>query len=159
MKSKVVLAVIACLVVTADAQELWGGESERSRAEVYALEGLGALGGILCCSSCGGTALLVAVTIMGEGDDSDMARLEALPAFGVAFVAAAVLPAATAYGTIKAGDMLGEDGSKGWAFGGAYAGALVGAGITGLGFAASKSYAVRISSSVLGLLGVCRRTP
>ena len=39
MKSKVVLVAIACLVVTADAQEMWGSESPRPRWQAYALEG------------------------------------------------------------------------------------------------------------------------
>jgi hypothetical protein len=45
MKSRLVLLVAVCLAVTANSQELWGGESQRSPAGVDALEGLGALGG------------------------------------------------------------------------------------------------------------------
>ena len=128
MTSKAVLIAVVCLLSVTQAQDLWGGESERSRAEVYALEGLGALGGALCCSSCGGSALLVAASLL-EGRDFHDAIGLAAPAYFAAAVAAAVLPAATAYGTIKVGAKLGEGGSRGWTYGGAYAGALVGTGL------------------------------
>jgi len=52
---------------------------------------------------------------------------------GVALVSAAALPAAAASGTIRVGARLGEAGSEPWAFGGAYAGAVVGTGLVYLG--------------------------
>jgi hypothetical protein len=46
MNWKLVVIAVVCLLGLAAAQVPWGGESERSRAQVYALEGLGALGGV-----------------------------------------------------------------------------------------------------------------
>jgi hypothetical protein len=68
--------------------------------------------------------------------------------------AAAATPVLAGYGADKVGEQLGEDGSTGWAIGGAYAGAVVGAGLVCLGTTVGRSNAVRIPSYVLGGLAV-----
>ena len=142
MKSKLVLVALVCLLATAAAQVPGGGESPRPRAQVYALEGLGAVGGMVG----GCVAFVVAVAPAGA---------IAMLGFALAapYVAAAVLPAGAAVGTIKTGERLNECGSNGWAFGGTYAGALVGVGVCAIGYKVSHSNAIRIPSYVLG--GLC----
>jgi hypothetical protein len=134
MRSKVVLIAV-CLLSAAEAQVPWGGESERSRAQVYALEGLGALGGSVGCS-CVGAGVVGLLGWAGGvfNSDDEWAILGLVTiASPVLSVTAAVLPAATAYCAIRAGDQLGENGSEGRAYGGAYLGAVVGIGLVALG--------------------------
>jgi hypothetical protein len=133
MKSKFVLLAVCCMLSTAEAQVPWGGESQSSRAGAYALEGLGALGGVACAAGCGGAAYVVAIGAAMM--DSPDAASNAMTVAGVcvAGVCAAVLPAASGYGAAKMGENLGEDGSQVWAIGGAYIGVPVGAGLFLLG--------------------------
>jgi hypothetical protein len=56
------------------------------------------------------------------------------------------LPAVAAIGTAQVGGVLGEDGSTGWAIGGAYAGAAVGTGLGFLGY--------YVGSRTNGLVGI-----
>jgi hypothetical protein len=165
VKSKVVLITVSCLLATAFAQMPLVEEPQRARWQVYALEGRGAVwymvgGGCLetvgCGAACGAAVPSLAVGCGAFGLPSVLAVgvAGALLAAAVLPYAAAVLPAAAAYGTIRTGQSLGERGSTGWAFGGAYAGALVGVGVGVLGFKVSKSSAVRIPACVLGVLAV-----
>jgi hypothetical protein len=155
MKSMLVLLAVVCLVATAAAQVPWGEEPWRPRWQVYALEGLGALGGVVGCGclAAGGAAVYVSATWSFDGPDDDPGAAGWVGA-GVALVSAVALPAAAGYGAAKAGENLGEYGSTGWAVGGAYAGALVGAGLVSLGNSVSRSDAARITSYVLGGLAV-----
>ena len=132
MKSKCVLIAVSCLLGLAGAQE-------RSRTQVYALEGLGAFGATVCGTGCGLSAMVVGLLVehpiyypvpYGSGDPSGAAVL-----YGLAAVCAAATPAAAAYGTFRAGEALGEQGSRAWAFGGAYLGIPAAAGIAALGVA------------------------
>ena len=132
MKSKCVLIAVSCLLGLAGAQE-------RSRAQVYALEGLGALGATACGTSCGLTAMLVGFLVeyppyiyyQGSSGDPSAAAIF----YCLAAVCVAATPAAAAYGTIRAGEALGEQGSRAWAFRGAYAGIPAAAVIAALGVA------------------------
>jgi MFS family permease len=54
-------------------------------------------------------------------------------ALSMALVSGAVLPAAAGYGTARVGRAIGEDGSTGWAIGGAYAGLPLAIGGIALG--------------------------
>jgi len=123
MNSRLLVAVV-CLLSLAGAQGPWGGESQRPRAQVYALEGLGALGG---CAGCGVAAGGLFWLVGGFGPDIN------LPALGIMGVSLALLPAAVGISAAKAGEALGEDGSTGWAIGGAYGGAVVVVGLYRLG--------------------------
>jgi hypothetical protein len=126
MKSKLVLAVIACLVVTADAQELWSGESQRPRALVYTLEGLGALGGCVGCLCVPvGAAYACGIDVFSD-QTSETEQL--IFAFFLA-VSALPLPAAVGLGVAGVGNRLDEDGSTGAAVLGAYGGAAVSVGL------------------------------
>ena len=121
MKSRSVLCVVVCFVA-ASASHLQA--QERSRAEAYALEGLGALPGIAGCG-CLGMGFVIAGFWADFGMDNPGQNPRAVAvAYSLALVSAAALPAAAGYGTVRVGEELIEDGSKGWAFGGAYAGAL-----------------------------------
>jgi len=124
---KSVLVAVGYLVALAAAQQP-GLKRERSRAEAYALEGLGALGGALGCGGlCMGT-LYLASLLPGElGDDS---YLLVIPAMAVA---AATLPAVAGSGVAKVGDELHENGSQTLAIGGAYAGLPLAVGAIVLG--------------------------
>jgi len=148
MKSKLVLAVIACLVVTAAAQDLWGGESRKPRALVYTLEGLGALGGCVGCLCVPvGAAYALGIDVF-----SGYSEFEGLAFLCLLAVSALPMPAAVGFGAARAGEQLGEDGSTGWAIGGAYAGAVVGAGLWGLGtYAGIRTYAANRTNSMVGI--------
>ena len=136
MRSKLVPTLVSCLVaMTAPNVQA----EERSRAGVCALEGLGALGGIVCGTGCGLSALVVGLLVEhppyivyygSSGDPSGAAIF-----YGLAAVCAAATPAAAAYGTCRAGEALGEQGSRAWAFRGAYWGIPAAAGIAALGVA------------------------
>ena len=102
---------------------------ERSRAEVYALEGLGTLPGIAGCGCLGVGFAFVGAWIWWGNDNPG--QNSGAGAYSLALVSAAALPAAAAYGAAKVGEGLSEGGSRGWAFGGAYVGALA---LGGLGF-------------------------
>lgn len=147
MKSRPVLCAAVCLVaVTAPQLQA----QERSRAEVYALEGLGALPGIAGCGCLG-----MGFAIAGFWADFDMDNPGQNPgavavAYSLALVSAAAMPAAGAYGTAKVGEGLIEDGSKGWAFGGAYAGALA---LGSLGFLCRQVGGAFIGSAVGSMVG------
>ncbi|MBN2466285.1 hypothetical protein JXD38_11745 [candidate division WOR-3 bacterium] len=117
-----VIILVATLQVPAQAQE-------RSRAEVYTLEGLGALPGVAGCGCLAmglGTAAVLAA--WGGGSKATIAGAVALE-----LVSAAVLPAAAAYGTARVGGALGQKGSTGCAVLGAYAGLPLAAGAIALG--------------------------
>jgi hypothetical protein len=167
MRSKFVIALIACLIVTAYAQEYGGGESQRPRWQVYALEGLAALGGGALCPA-GVVGAAVTVQCCGAAQSFLMFLTIGGPlvfrdqwwGFSAAWIAAnAVFPALAGYSTAKVGEQLGEDGSAGWAAGGAYIGTAVGAGIIALGAHVSKddqgqrTDAVFVPACVLG--GLC----
>ena len=139
MKSKLVLAVIACLVVTAAAQDLWGGESRKPRALVYALEGLGALSGV---AGCGCLAFGAWGVCLGLGPMNTLNGEPASPIWYAAIFAvpasALAMPAAVGLGAAGVGRLLAEDGSPGGAVSGAYGGAVVGAGLAILGYYGSR---------------------
>jgi len=71
-------------------------------------------------------------------------------AYSLALVSAAALPAAAGYGTVRVGEELIEDGSKGWAFGGAYAGALA---LGSLGFLYRQVGGAFIGSAAGSMVG------
>jgi hypothetical protein len=131
MKSKLVLIAVSCLVATAVAQ-LPGQEGpQRSRAEVYALEGLGALPGIAGCGCLGVGFAYVGLMIWWGNDNPG--QNSGAGAYALALVSVAVLPAAAGYGTARVGRAINEDGSAGWAIGGAYAGLPLAVGAIALG--------------------------
>jgi hypothetical protein len=135
LRSKVVLIAVIILVATL---QVPAQAQERSRAQVYALEGLGALGGCVGsgCLAVGGVAMFVAA---GEQYSSGEQAL-AVVGLSVLAVSAAVMPAAAGYGAANVGDRLGEYGSLAGAIGGAYVGAVVGAGLSyGLASASSQT--------------------
>jgi MFS family permease len=148
MKSKPVLCAVVCLVaVTAPQLQA----QERSRAQVYALEGLGALPGI---AGCGCLALgFASVGLMAAWGNDNPGQNPGwtAAAFSLALVSAAALPTAAAYGTARVGRALGEDGSTGWAIGGAYAGLPVAVGAIVLGVAASEADPRRTHTSYWGV--------
>ena len=154
MKSKLVLIAVACLVATAAADLPWD-VPQRPRAQVYALEGLGALGGFAVCGlvvvpASSGIAIYIGL-LLGAPDTVPGAVV-----FAVAVGSAGLLAPAAALGTIGVGRQLEEDGSVGWAFGGAYAGAVVGIGLATLGFhvATRSSDLAGVSLCVLGGLAI-----
>jgi hypothetical protein len=114
-----------CMFADAGFQWLYA-ERARSPAEVYALEGLGAFSVAIPFACCGGVAL--AYVLDAPPASPDRAGL------AVAAASAVALPVAAGFGAIGAGNRLGEFGSKGWAIGGAYAGAIAGAGLAIVGF-------------------------
>jgi hypothetical protein len=126
MKSTFVVFAVVCL---AHAQLPGQQEPHGSRAEVYALEGLGALPGIAGCGCLGlGFAFVAIAASWGGGSPGTV-----LGAFSLELVSVAVLPAAAAWGTVSVGEKLGEAGSRGWAIGGAYAGLPLAVGAIALG--------------------------
>jgi len=129
MKSKLVLIAVICMVTTAAAQPaLPVAESQKPRAGVYALEGLGALPGMAGCGCLAmGFGTVAILASFGGGSPGTI-----LGAFSLELVSIAVLPAAAAWGTVSVGERIGEDGSRGWAIGGAYVGLAVTAGATAL---------------------------
>jgi MFS family permease len=137
MKSKLVLLVVCCLALASAADSLSSAAPQRSRAEVYALEGLGALPGIAGCgclaAGIGYIGFAAALSQAFSEDPNPEVGSVAMAAICVAAVSAAALPAAAAYGTAKVGAELGESGSQGMAYGGAYAGAVVGTALALLG--------------------------
>jgi hypothetical protein len=138
VKLKTGVLVVCCLAV-ASADPLVAAAQQRSRAGVYALEGLGALPGI---AGCGGLAMGFAfVALMAEwgNDDPGQNPGAVLGASSLALVSVAVLPAAAAWGTAGVGERLGEHGSTGWAIGGAYAGLPVAVGSIALGAVVANS--------------------
>ena len=153
MKSRLVLLVVVCLAVTANSQELWGGESQRSPAGVYALEGLGALGGGVGCGCLGVVGAVLALVVTGYDMDQPSNTAATAAYTGVMVVSAAALPAAVGYGAATTGERLGEDGSTEWAVGGAYIAALAGAAVGALGWA-MKSEPVYVSAAFLGGVAV-----
>ena len=166
MKSKSVLIAVVCLLALAAAQWPWTEEPrkpQKPRAQVYALEGLGALAGTVgCClpAVCGvglmGPNLWVflpPVWLLGDPDTMSVNAGQLMVGACVSLVSAAVLPAAAGYGAAKVGEQRGEDGSTGGAIGGAYFGTAAGVGLGLVGGAVSRSNAVRITSWILG--GLC----
>ena len=137
MKSKLVLVAAICFGAAAAAEWPWTEEPQkpqRPRAQVYALEGLGALGGAACVAACGGAALAIGIAA-GYDPSSSVSSFSGpmLIGVGVAAVSAAILPAAAGHGAAWVGEGFGEQGSTGWAIGGAYAGAVVsGLGLVGV---------------------------
>lgn len=136
VKSKLVLITVVCLAAAAAAQQLRQEAPQRSRARVYVLEGLGALGGTLGCGCLGAGA---AVLLLAEGMNrystfepgSDQLYVASV---GVGLLTLVAAPAAVAQGAVLVGKKLGEDGSRSQAFVCAYAGEAVGAGLVVLGF-------------------------
>jgi hypothetical protein len=134
MKSELVLITVICLVTTAAAQQaLPGAESQKPRAVVWALEGLGALPGVAGCGCLGLGFGFVGLMAWWGNDNPGQNPGMAAGAYSLALVSAAALPAAAAYGTARVGGALGEKGSMGWAIVGAYAGLPVAAGAVALG--------------------------
>jgi hypothetical protein len=156
VKSKFVLIAMVCLLSVTQAQDLWGGESQRSRALVYTLEGIGALGG---CAGClcvpFGAAYACGYDVFTGLDDYEV------PVFAF-FLAVSALPApaAVGLGTAGVGRLLHEDGSTGGAIGGAYGGAIVGAGLWFVTIAAtsgqvnSSSPWAEVALASAGIVGV-----
>jgi hypothetical protein len=142
VKSKIVLCAVVCLVaVTAPQVQA----QERSRAGVYALEGLGALGAAGCWG-------FLAYKCFDEGlGPWGVGSSWVLVASGV--VSAATLPAVAGFGAAKVGDVLGEHGSTGLAIGGAYLGTVVGVGMVVLGVHLQRA-ATWIPACVLGGLSI-----
>jgi len=133
VKRNVVVLAVCILAVASAADPLAAAASQRSRAEVYTLEGLGALPGVAGCGCLGlGFAFVGAMAAWGI-DDPGQNPGGALVGFSLALVSAAALPAAAGFGTAWAGRELGEDGSTGWAIGGAYAGLPLAVGAIALG--------------------------
>lgn len=160
MRSKLVFVLVALLLVTAAAEIPFGGEEvRRARAEVYALEGLAAFGGLVGCGclGAGGAAVLLIVggAELGANGGYERGNPYVVGAgVGVALASAAAMPAAAGYGATKVGERLGEYGSTGWAVGGAYVGTAVGLGFVGLGVAANRHQAASIPLYVLGGLSI-----
>jgi MFS family permease len=143
-KSIVGLAAVVCLLAVAIAQspQAEPRKPKKSRVRVYVLEGLGALGGTTCCGLGGSACILVGGTAVGwagiftvllGSDPSGLYGGASGAAWVVAGLSAAVLPAVAGYGAAEAGERLGEDGSRGWATGGAYAGIPLAVGAIVLG--------------------------
>jgi hypothetical protein len=137
MKSKFVLIAVVFLVAVATAQVPETDvpqKPKKSRAQVYTFEGLGALGGV---TGCGCLAFGAWGVCLGLGPMNTITGEPASPIWYAAIFAvaasAAAMPAAAGYGTTKVGDNLGEQGSRGWAIVGAYAGTVVGAGLVACG--------------------------
>lgn len=119
MKSKLVSIAVCCMLAAA-APHLQA--QERSRAGAYALEGLGALPGMAGCG-CLGLGFGFAAFLISWGNDNPGSNPGwTAVASSMALVSAAALPGAAGYGTARVGRAIGEDGSTGWAIGGAYAG-------------------------------------
>ena len=151
-KTTSVLIAVGCLVVTGAALEPWGEEVQRPRWQVYALEGIGALGGTACCGLGAASPLLLLTAIASSyGQASDSETFTALIVLSDVF-----LPPGAAVGATWAGRSLDEDGSLAVAIGGAYAGAIVGTGLvfTGRFVASRSSAAAGIPFYVLGGLAI-----
>jgi hypothetical protein len=145
VKLRVVLIAVVFLVAMATAQVPGAEEPQKpkkSRAQVYALEGLGALGGMTGCALGGAGCYLAGgavvgaawlLTVLSGSDDSGL--MEGWYGFGrvVGGLCAATVPAVAGFGAAAAGERLGEDGSRGWAIGGAYAGIPLAVGAIALG--------------------------
>jgi hypothetical protein len=131
MRSRLVLSAIVCvLAVTAPHVQA----QERSRAEAYALEGLGVLPGAACCGCLGYGFALAAFLIDWNNDNPGLANQGWVAVAGsLALVSVAAVPAAAGFGTARVGRAIGENGSTGWAIGGAYAGVPVAIGGFALG--------------------------
>jgi hypothetical protein len=161
MRSKFVLIAVVLLVAVATAQVPETDvpqKPKKSRALVYTLEGLGALGGVAGCG-CLTVGPLGVVLVVNLGFESYNAPPWAGPmtyaAICAAAVSAAALPAAAGYGAAKAGEWLGEDGSRGWAIVGAYAGTVVGAGLVAYGvYAGPQDLELGIPFYVVGGLAI-----
>jgi len=146
-KSKFALIVVTCLLATVAAQEPWG-DSQKPRALVYALEGLGALGGALGCSGlCLGPVFLTPVSASWEDSIG-----YAVGVVAAVCIAASTLPAAAGMSAAKVGEQLGEDGSQASAIVGAYGGAFFGVAFI-LAGGLHRTNAVRVPCYVLG--GLC----
>jgi hypothetical protein len=154
VKSRLVTIAVICLVATAGAQLLEQEVSQRPRALVYALEGLGALGGTVCgafgggCTGCLAGAMFVGPMFSGSFFENYNTDWDAW-GYVMLGIGAVVIPVSSGVAVSKVGSRLGEHGSRGSAIGGAYVGALVGAGIACLGFTASQSDAVHLISGIL----------
>ena len=136
MKRRFVLIAVACLL-TVTATQLQA--QERSRAEVYALEGLGVLPGVAGCG-CLGLGFGYASFLISWGNDNPGQNPGwTAVAYSMALVSVAALPAAAGYGTARVGRAIGEDGSTGWAIGGAYAGLPLAVGGIALGIIVGNS--------------------
>jgi len=146
LKSKLVLLASCFLLAVAPAQSPRAEEprkAQKPRALVYTLEGLGALGGIACCGLGGGGCIGLGYTAVGwagifavltGSGDSGLTEGASQTAWMVCGLCAVAMPAVTGYGAAAAGDRLGENGSRGWAIGGAYAGIPVAVGAVALGW-------------------------
>jgi hypothetical protein len=120
MRSRLLLIIVSCLVAVAAPQVQ---AQERSRAEAYALEGLGVLPGAFCCGCLGYGIGFAAFLIDWNNDNPGTANQGWVAvAYSLALVSVAAVPAAAGYGTARVGQAIGEHGSTGWAIGGAYAG-------------------------------------
>jgi hypothetical protein len=111
MKSKCVLIAIVFLVAAATAQVPETDvpqKPKRPRAQVYVLEGLGALGGSVACGCLGvGVAGLLGSAVGGFNSDDEWAMWKLVMVGGpVLVVTAAVLPATTAVRSWQARGLL-----------------------------------------------------
>jgi hypothetical protein len=137
----------------------WQEPPPRPRAQVYALEGLGALGGFAGAAASEGYVGLLAGLVLagpdwlGSGVGYDKVRdVWALVMLGVGAVA---IPATTGYVTSRVGERIGESGTQTWAIAGAYAGVPVAAGLVLLGVGlSSKTRAAPVPLYVLGGLAI-----
>lgn len=140
-----VLVAVACVVSFAAADTSQPGPElpRKPRAAVYALEGLGALPGMAGCGCLAvGFGAVAFISAWGGGSKGMIAGAVSLEVASLA-----LLPVAAAWGTISVGERLGEDGSKGWAIGGAYAGLAVTVGAIALGVAVVNSTHPRVGRS------------
>jgi hypothetical protein len=133
MKSKCVPIVVVFLLGLAAAQVQSGGEVQPSRAEVYVLEGLGALPGVAGCGCLGLCFAYAGLAMWWGNDNPGQDGGSAAVAYSLALVSAAASPAAAAYGTFRVGEALGERRSVVGAVLGAYAGLPLAVGAIALG--------------------------
>jgi hypothetical protein len=144
MKSKFVLIVLLVVLAEASADTLSLEAPVRPRLQVYALEGLGALGGMTGCALGGAGGYLAVGCVVGV--TWFLAVLSGSDGYGSGFdegwykangvvvgLCAAVAPAIAGSGAAGVGQRLGEHGSRGWAIGGAYAGGPLALGAIVLG--------------------------
>jgi len=158
MTLRCVCLAVVCSALSASAAE-WPWERQeppaKPRAQVYALEGLGALGGFAggaLSEACIG--LLAGLALAGpdlHGWQSGYDKVQDAWAYTMLGVGAVAIPATTGYATSRVGEGLGESGSQMWAIVGAYAGVPVTAGLVLLGARlGSASPAAAVPLYVLG---------
>ncbi|MCX5772188.1 MAG: hypothetical protein NTZ09_18200 [Candidatus Hydrogenedentes bacterium] len=158
------ILVVCCVLSLAAADTPWQLQKAppRPRAHVYALEGLGALGGLAGCAVGGGCAGLLAGLVFVGPPFSGTGGYELVPnggwdtwAYVMLGVGVIGIPASTGYATSRAGENLGESGSQTWAIVGAYAGVPVTAGLVAFGAELSwRTPAAAVPLFVLGGLAI-----